>query len=88
VSDFRAFGAAPHYNTVNENGADGIVVDPRSLVTSNTANGNGVDGIQATCPATITFNTALDNGGLPIVPPVSGNGCVILHNTTSPNDPT
>jgi hypothetical protein len=56
-------------------------------VTSNTANDNAEDGIQATCPATITHNTALGNGGLPINPPTSGNGCVVLHNVTLPNPP-
>jgi hypothetical protein len=75
------------HNTVSENGiagtGDGITVGPGSLVTRNTSNDNAGDGIQAVCPATITHNTALDNDGLPINPPTSGNGCVLLHNTTS-----
>ena len=81
------------YNTVTNNGQgtvadskDGISVGAGSLVTRNTSSGNGGDGIQATCPATITHNIALDNADLPINPPASGNGCVILHNITSDGD--
>jgi Right handed beta helix region len=74
------------HNTVSESGNDGISVGPGSLVTSNTSNDNGGDGIEAVCPSTITHNTALDNGDLPINPPTSGNGCVLLHNTTSDGD--
>lgn len=33
--------------------------------------------------ADVVHNTALGNGGLDINPPTSGNGCVILHDTTS-----
>ena len=71
------------HSTASNNGEDGIVVGQNSLLTRNTTNDNGGDGIEAVCPSTITHNTALDNGGLPINPPISGNGCVVLHNTTS-----
>ena len=71
------------HNTVLRNGLDGIAAGPRSLVSSNTSNENGQDGIHVACPATVTHNTALDNGALPINPPTTGNGCVVLHNTTS-----
>ena len=71
------------HNTVSANDGDGINVGPLSLVTGNTSNENGGDGVHAACPATITHNTALDNGGLPINPPTTGNGCVLLHNITS-----
>ena len=68
-----------------------LVMSTRSTVrnvtaSDNTSNDNDGDGIEATSPTTITHNTALDNGGLPINPPSSGNGCVILHNTTSDGD--
>jgi hypothetical protein len=79
-------GAVITHNTVIENGGDGISGGPGSLVTSNTSNDNDGDGIQVTCPATVTHNTALGNGDLPINPPASGNGCVLLHNITSDGD--
>ena len=75
--------AVVSHNTVIDNGGDGISVGAGSLVTSNTANVNDGDGIRVACPATVTHNTALDNGGLPINPPTSGKGCVVLHNVTS-----